>query len=669
MSAKSRRTGRGRSRDDEATPSQSLTPSQTELLSGTRDISSTSDSLGSSRTAASATFELAAVTAAVSPPLDPSVVQIIDTTKWSKSSADPTGLTWRPGGGLIMTDSEIDESPFFRPDNLFYVRANGTFDHSASLASFCKEPTGVAFHPGNGDLFISDDSKKKVFRIDPDNPGTLISSFSKTAIGADDVEDIIYDPVTGHLFLAEGEQGTTHPRTLFEVTVSGTLVSRITLPTAVGDPEGLAYDPDRNVFYICGHTSEDILVVSRTGQILERIDVLRPFDNPSGTGVKPKGLTLAPSSDPNDDPDVMSLWVADYGKDQVMDGRLFEIQLAPTSNDPPLFTSNNDTVNFNQVNAGTYQPGSQYSALGGNDTVTMPANASEAAAAGFNTSMTFSGGDGNDVVTGGALNDHASGGNGNDLMRGGAGNDRLNGDSNADTLSGGSGNDTLNGGSSNDMLDYAAAAGAVTVNLALGTATGEGSDTLLNAEHVAGSGLNDTITGNGVANVLGGNGGSDTIRGGGANDTLTGGAGTDRVLGEIGHDTLTWDSADAFDGGIGFDTLDANLTGANTIDLRTANFTNLERIRAGGGNDVVSLSLNDVLSDTADNQFVADLGTGSADRLNIDRSGGWTATTPSATLGPTGVAAGISVAGLTVRTFTNGDDTVTIFSNAEIVST
>ena len=409
-------------------------------------------------------------------------------------------------------------------------------------------------------------------------------------------------------------------------------------------------------------------MVSRTGQILDRIDVLRTFDNPSGTGVKPKGLALAPSSDPNDDPDVMSLWVADYGKDQVMDGRLFEIQLASTSNLPPLFTSNNDTVNFNQVNAGTYQAGSQYNALAGNDTVTLPANAAEAAAAGFSPSMTFSGGDGNDVVTGGTLNDEVSGGDGNDLLRGGAGNDTLNGDSDADTLSGGSGNDTLNGGSSNDTLDCAAAAGAVTVNLALGTCTGEGSDTLLNLERVSGSGLDDSITGSGVANVLGGNDGNDTIRGGSGNDTLTGGAGSDRLLGESGHDTLTWDSADICDGGIGFDTLDANLSSANTIDLRSANFTALERIRAGGGNDVVTLSLNDVLSDAADNQFVADLGTGSADILNIDRSGGWTATAPNASLGPTAVAAGMSVAGMTAHTFTNGANIVTIFSNADDVN-
>ena len=38
-------------------------------------------------------------------------------------------------------------------------------------------------------------------------------------------------------------------------------------------------------------------------------------------------LELAPSSDPNDDPGKLSLYVADYGVDQVSDGRLFEINL------------------------------------------------------------------------------------------------------------------------------------------------------------------------------------------------------------------------------------------------------------------------------------------------------------------------------------------------------
>jgi Ca2+-binding RTX toxin-like protein len=628
--------------------------------------------------AASAALESTAVLASldpatVTPPLSPLVVQTIDTTKWPDPSPDPAGLAWVPGatpgtGTLLMSDSEIDETPFFRPDNLFVLNTSGAFDHSVSLEGFTSEPTGLAYDPLDGHLFISDDVAHKIFEVDPSNPSTLISSFSTLSFGANDTEDIGFDPVTGHLLVIEGEQGTQHPRTIFEVTTTGTVVGTVQLPAAIGDPEAIAYDSTRNVYYMGGETSADIFVVSRDGQILDTITLLEGYGRPDARRVLVKGLTLAPSSDPNDDASTMSLWVADYGADQVMDGRLFEIQLSPTSALPSLFTASADNVDFSGVVAGTYLYGSQYNALGGADTVKLPSDAAAASAAGYDPAQAFHGWDGNDVVTGGALNDTIYGDGGNDRLTGGSGNDVLYGLSGKDTLAGGPGNDLLNGGSSNDTADYSAAAGPVTINLTAGTATGEGSDTLVNIENATGSAFGDTITGNTLANLLSGGGGNDLLHGADGNDTLTGGTGTDQLFGDAGHDTLKWDSADFFDGGSGFDTLDANLSSSDTMDLRGANFNNLERVLTGKGNDTATLSLNDVLSETADHQFIADLGSGT-DTLHVDISGAWNATTPDTTLGPTGVAAGISITGLTAHTFTNGSQTVTIFTNAEIFDT
>ena len=629
--------------------------------------------------------------AAVTPALNPSIVQIIDTTTWDRPSADPAGLTFIPGstpgsGTLLLSDSEIDETPFFRPDNLFYLSETGVFDKSAELESFCKEPTGIAFNPLNGHVFISDDSKKRIFEIDPNDPETVLSAIPTKDFGADDVEDIFFDPVTGHLMVSEGEQSSLNPRTIFEITNSGQVISTLVLPVAVGDPEGITYDPLRDVFYVGGHQSAEIFVVSRAGVIVDTITILEDQDNPiSDTRVRPKALTMAPSSDPNDDPATMCLWVGDYGKDQFLDGRIFEIRLdAPPSN-PPLFTANSDVITFDDVVAGAYLAGSQYDALGGNDTVSLPTDIAEANEAGFDPAQTFKGGDGADQITGGTLDDRASGGSGNDIISGNDGNDTLAGDGNADQLSGGAGNDSLsgggsadtliggigddelNGGSSNDTVDFSAASGAVVVDIGLGTASGEGNDTLISVEHATGSGFADTITGDGVGNSLSGGDGNDTMRGGAGNDVMTGGLGTDELFGEADHDTLKWDPADLLDGGSGFDTLDAILPTADTIDLRNASFLNLERVRTGGGKDVVTLSLSDVLADTEDNQFVADLGSSSPDTLKIDTFGGWSATGGNPGLGPTGVAAGISVSGMTAYTFTNGLDTVTIFSNAETV--
>jgi len=611
-------------------------------------------------------------TSAAAPTIsNPIIVNAFDTTAFG--NPDPSGLAFVPGGTpgtgtLLVPDSEVEEAPFFGANNLFYYSLSGNFDHSTSLQSFTIEPTGLVYDPLNGHLFISDDDKNAVFEVDAGNPGVKLASFSVSPF-APDAEDVTFDPVTNHLLIIEGDTGNVNPRTIFERTTSGAAVQAIALTNLVpSDLEAIAYDPVNQVFYVTGGASKNIFVVSRDGQtLLNTITVLESLTNTlSDTSVHPKGLVLAPSSDPNDDPSLMSLYVADYGKDQIMDGRVYEIQLDGPAPQSPLFTTGNDDVDFNQLAAGGHLAASQYNALAGNDTVTLPTDAATAATIGYNPVLTaFRGGDGNDTVTGGSLNDTIWGDNDNDNLKGGAGNDRLLGGSGVDILAGGQGNDFLDGGSGNDTADYTAA-GAVTINLALGTATGEGNDTFLNMENATGSSFDDTITGSTLANVLTGGGGNDTLSGGNANDTLTGGSGLDKLSGEVGHDTLKWDSVDTFDGGIGFDTLDANLSSSDTIDLRNTGFTTLERILTGSGTDIVTLSLSEILSDTADHQFVADLGSGS-DTLKIDAIGGWTATTPNPTLGPTGVAAGISVSGMTAYTFTDGTNSVTVFTNAEKV--
>jgi hypothetical protein len=68
--------------------------------------------------------------------------------------------------------------------------------------------------------------------------------------------------------------------------------------------------------------------VDRSGAILSTIDLLRTFRNPvSGTSVDVKDMDFAPSSDSNDNPGNLSLYVADYGNTHIDDGRLFEIKL------------------------------------------------------------------------------------------------------------------------------------------------------------------------------------------------------------------------------------------------------------------------------------------------------------------------------------------------------
>jgi Ca2+-binding RTX toxin-like protein len=84
------------------------------------------------------------------------------------------------------------------------------------------------------------------------------------------------------------------------------------------------------------------------------------------------------------------------------------------------------------------------------------------------------------------------------------GNDSIAGGAGYDYLYGGAGNDTLDGGADSDSVNYYDATGPVTVNLALGTATGAGigSDTLISVENVTGSQYADILTGDTGSNSL-----------------------------------------------------------------------------------------------------------------------------------------------------------------------
>lgn len=140
---------------------------------------------------------------------------------------------------------------------------------------------------------------------------------------------------------------------------------------------------------------------------------------------------------------------------------------------------------------------------------------------------------------------------GNDALYGLDGNDTLNGGAGYDYLVGGKGDDTLDGGADIDAVDYYTydSTGPITVNLALGTATGAGigADTLNSIETVYGSYYADTLIGDANTNYLCGIDGNDKLDGAGGddslwgwygNDSLTGGAGNDLLYGGYGADTF-----------------------------------------------------------------------------------------------------------------------------------
>jgi Ca2+-binding RTX toxin-like protein len=98
------------------------------------------------------------------------------------------------------------------------------------------------------------------------------------------------------------------------------------------------------------------------------------------------------------------------------------------------------------------------------------------------------------------------------------------------------GNDDVDGGGGNDLAILASAENGVVANLATGSATGEGTDTLAAIENLWGSAGADNLTGDGNSNSIFGLTGSDQIAGAAGDDQLDGGGGVDSLDGGDGND-------------------------------------------------------------------------------------------------------------------------------------
>ncbi|MBK9445275.1 MAG: calcium-binding protein [Betaproteobacteria bacterium] len=189
-------------------------------------------------------------------------------------------------------------------------------------------------------------------------------------------------------------------------------------------------------------------------------------------------------------------------------------------------------------------------------------------------------------------------------VRGSSFADSLTGSSDAvdEFFEGREGNDTINGMGGLDQVIYLASRAGVTVNLALGTATGDasvGSDTLSNIENVMGSTFNDSILGNASGNALYAQEGNDTVDGGAGNDWITGAEGNDSLSGSDGVDYLNGGLGnDTLLGGAGTDTLNAGVgveivdggTESDTLEVM-GDFAHYTRSRPNG-TDTVLVNIN-----------------------------------------------------------------------------
>jgi hypothetical protein len=285
------------------------------------------------------------------PLLPASLVRTFDTSNaaWNPSAPDPAGVDYWPlTGGLLITDSEVDEMPaYFTGKNVFLSTRSGILTGTCSTMSFSDEPAGVAVNPGNNHIFFASDESKLVTEVSPGGDGTYCTSDDQvttrnvsTLYGITDPEDVAYGNNT--LFIAGGDAAEVYVVPLGGDGVlgggdDGPMSHFDTAGWGFSDVEGIGYNAEAGTILITSfYPNEDYLgEASATGTLLRAYDL-------SFMGALfniRSDVAYAPSSQ---NPAVKSIYIASRGQDNDIDpdendGRIWEIDIrqSPTFADVP----------------------------------------------------------------------------------------------------------------------------------------------------------------------------------------------------------------------------------------------------------------------------------------------------------------------------------------------
>jgi len=273
------------------------------------------------------------------------VVQTIDTSLWSPPASDAAGITYRPDTGeLLMCDSEIEESvegiTHYQGVNVWTLTRTGEVVGTTTTVPWSNEPTGIGFDPAGGRLWVSDDVRESLYELELGPDGVLGTNDDKRVrlrgyvdAGCNDLEDVAYDVLDGHLYVVSGSgqeicRVGPGPNEVFDGMPpwgDDELTTLELAPLGILDPEGIVHDPFWNTFVVADRTTRALYELTPEGGLLRKIAVNFPG------GSKISGVTIAPGST---NPSLRNYYVTDRGVDNnldpfAIDGRIYEVVAVP----------------------------------------------------------------------------------------------------------------------------------------------------------------------------------------------------------------------------------------------------------------------------------------------------------------------------------------------------
>jgi len=294
----------------------------------------------------------------------------IPTYEWTAWAPGPTGVAQKDSNTMFVVDGDRNNYPEWEDDgiNLWEISLTGAVLRTGVL-SF-REPTGVDYHPASGTLYVSSDSAGGVYAITAGTDtlfGTADDVEDFIGIpGSDDVEDPVFDPFSGDLFVLNG--GSNGRIYRIDLPSQAVLPNPIDISGLGSDWEGLAMTPAGEL--LAGNNlGQEIHVLDTSGNPLQVIDVSNiGLARISGLGV----------SAPGAGGDGYDIWIADRqetcncDEPANIDGRLWRLTTDGTP--PPVTTTTTaatTTTSTGATTTTTTLPGSTTTTLPGT-TTTLP---------------------------------------------------------------------------------------------------------------------------------------------------------------------------------------------------------------------------------------------------------------------------------------------------------
>ena len=247
--------------------------------------------------------------------------------------AHPAGLAFSPAAGAFFV---LEALPSGAGTAINALTPVGTSAGTTYLDTVVDGPINVAFDPYANRLLIYQTGASALLAVPTGKDGRLdpaaVTAYEAGHLGIERPEGMAVDPAGGVLYLLD-RGGSRLVQVAFapDGGLAGAWVSTVALQQA-GLPalRGLAFHPDSRHLFATDPAAHKLYEFTTAGQPVAT-------RNLAGFNLhRPQGMAFAPSGDQTDDPDALSLYLADSGRAPENVGTIMELTLAESA---PLATT------------------------------------------------------------------------------------------------------------------------------------------------------------------------------------------------------------------------------------------------------------------------------------------------------------------------------------------